>query len=306
MTSHRLQAFASLHWYEACITFLFTFTAKTSELLLAAGLVVSTANFLTDGTVIGNNLDLAHAWAWAQALAIDSSLGVTFYDIFHCIKQRDWIKAALYGLLTLLLAIVAGTITNVDTFSHALHISIPNAMTQVGLDVKILTTLRAVAVVGFVMMSRLKEVSFKDLYEPSLSSLARPQQQPKGQEDLILNQEEVRQLLMARLPADMMNQVMRALAQEKGTTITEERETPLISSPAPLEEGSEPSAEEREEKGSEENALAVKLARAFQELQAEGGRISGRALAKRAHVHRLTCNQWLRERQVEGKGGPEV
>jgi hypothetical protein len=41
--------------YEETITFLFTFTAKTSEVLLAAGLVVSTANFLTDGTVMGHN-----------------------------------------------------------------------------------------------------------------------------------------------------------------------------------------------------------------------------------------------------------
>ncbi len=163
LTEKHIEAFASLHWYEECIKFLFTFTAKTSELLLAAGLVVSTANFLTDGNVIGNNVNLANAWAWAQALAIDSSLGVTFYYIFQCLKRRDWVKAIFYGLLTLLLAIVAGTITNVDTFSHALHTSTASALVQVGFNVKILTTLRSVAVVGFVMMSRLKDVSFKEL-----------------------------------------------------------------------------------------------------------------------------------------------
>src|SRR5205814_2091750 len=108
-----------------------------------------------------------HAWAWAQALAIDSSLGITFYSIIACLKQHDWIKALLYSLLTLLLAIVAGTITNIDTFSHALHTSIASATIQVGFNVKILTTLRAVAVVGFVMMSRLKEVSFRTLYAPA-------------------------------------------------------------------------------------------------------------------------------------------
>jgi len=55
------------------------------------------------------------------------------------------LKALLYGLLTLLLALVAGTITNIDTFSHALHASMTSATSQVGLDLKLLTTLRAIA-----------------------------------------------------------------------------------------------------------------------------------------------------------------
>ncbi len=33
--------------------------------------------------------------------------------------------------------------------------------------------------------------------------------------------------------------------------------------------------------------------RAYQDLETEGKRISGRALAARAHVRRTTCNQWL-------------
>src|SRR5579859_5094822 len=105
----RLHSFASLDWYEAVIKFAFTFTAKTSEVLLAAGLIASTANFLTDGSVMGDNANLTSAWAWAQALAIDSSLGVTCYYLFVNIKQRDWIKVLCYGLLTVLLAVVAGT-----------------------------------------------------------------------------------------------------------------------------------------------------------------------------------------------------
>ena len=37
----------------------------------------------------------------------------------------------------------------------------------------------------------------------------------------------------------------------------------------------------------------IKLMRAYQDLETEGKRISGRALAARAHVRRTTCNQWL-------------
>jgi hypothetical protein len=310
LNKQSLHAFATLHWYEECIKFLFTFTAKTSELLLAAGLVVSTANFLTDGSVMGTNASLAYAWAWAQALAIDSSLGITFYAIFHCIKQRDWLKAILYGLLTLLLAIVAGTITNVDTFSHALHISISGAMSQVGLDVKILTTLRAVAVVGFVMMSRLKDVSFKELYQPTAPSCpsssalasapddsALPNQE--GQQDPSAN--EVAKILSLHLSAEAVAQLAQALAQRGATTVTEEtgsQELPLLA-PGTAASVTGPVTDTEQASGElDEESPEARLTRAYQELQAAGQRISGRALAKQAHVHRMTCNQWLREQHL--------
>ena len=93
--NQRLQAFISLAWYEVLLRFIATFIAKTSELLLAAGLVVSSANFLTDGSVLGTGTFPAEAWAWTQALAIDSSLAVSFYNVLHCCKQRDWTKFIL-------------------------------------------------------------------------------------------------------------------------------------------------------------------------------------------------------------------
>jgi hypothetical protein len=37
------------------------------------------------------------------------------------------------------------------------------------------------------------------------------------------------------------------------------------------------------------------MERAYQELLKEGQKISGRTLAERAHVHRATCVEWLRE-----------
>jgi len=51
----RLRSFASLNWYEETIKFIFSFVTKTSELLLAAGIVISTANFLTDGDVMSHD-----------------------------------------------------------------------------------------------------------------------------------------------------------------------------------------------------------------------------------------------------------
>ena len=60
-----LHTFATLHWYDETIKFIFNFVTKTSELLLAAGIVVSTANFLTDGDVMQGHAGLSEAWAWA-------------------------------------------------------------------------------------------------------------------------------------------------------------------------------------------------------------------------------------------------
>lgn len=61
--SPRLQTFASLHWYDETIKFVFHFVTKTSELLLAIGIIISTANFLTDGTVMRHNTVLSDAWS---------------------------------------------------------------------------------------------------------------------------------------------------------------------------------------------------------------------------------------------------
>src|SRR5690348_12927636 len=176
----RFEEFLSLAWYEELQRFIATFIAKTSELLLAAGLVVSTANFLTDGHVLDN---AGAAAAWVQALALDSSLGISFYYVLQNLKQRDWLKFGLYLVLTGLLTLVAGSITNIDIFSHAIHTTMSNALSRLDFDVGLLSTLRSIAVVGFVLMSRLKDVSFKDLYhakeeEPSASTPAQVPSEP--------------------------------------------------------------------------------------------------------------------------------
>ena len=290
----RLHAFASLAWYEGVITFLFTFAAKTSEVLVAVGLIISTASFLTDGNVMGKNAGLATAWAWVQALAIDSSLGVTFSSVFSALKQRDWLKALCYSLLTGLLAVVAGTITNVDTLSHVTHSSITSATLQLGLNVKFLATLRSVAVVGFILMSRLKGVSFKDWYDTSsATSPSSPRTSPSPE------QTEKTMALIQQVVAEL-------LAQQGRRVVIEEQETPsrlqLPPEQAAQQQESKvapPSPEERHETHLEESRelspeeREARLARAYQELEAEGKRISGRALATRAHMRRSTCNQWL-------------
>lgn len=208
----RLETFLSLTWYEVMLRFLFTFVAKTSEVLLAAGLVVSTANFLTDGSILATHPEVSIAWAWAQALAIDSSLGVSLSYAFLCLKQEEWIRGTLYGLLTLLLAGVAGGITNIDIVSHALHLSMSGAMVQMGINVAILSRLRAIAVIGFILMSRLRDLPAMALQpkmvpEPQQSQAPGPSQKPPIQTMI--------QSLCSQFSGEEMAQILNACIAAK-------------------------------------------------------------------------------------------
>ena len=343
----RFEQFMSLAWYEELLRFIATFVAKTSELLLAAGLVVSTANFLTDGQVL-DNAGAAAAWAWVQALALDSSLGISFYYVLQNLKQRDWLKFGLYLVLTGLLTLVAGSITNVDIFSHAIHTTMSNALSRLGFDLGVLSTLRSIAVVGFVLMSRLKDVSFKDLYqanegEPAASAPAsapvEPVSGPPASEAVrsTLTIEEVALLYRSLRPAPggaytvepAVDQEPLALPQQshdrrQPRQVEQDQIAREPSAPAPAptllhiapvpqlqgEPGTElpaapapsssvapaPQAPDHQSAQGLRPGREERLEQAYQELLAERGKVSARALAERAHIHRSTCAEWLEAR----------
>ena len=158
-----LHSFASLNWYEETIKFIFNFVTKTSELLLAAGIVISTANFLTDGDIMSHNKGLSDAWSWAQALAIDSSLGIVFMNALLAVREREKIKAGVFIALTILLATVAGLITHFDALAHATGLPVSDKSISGAIPLWIMTALRAIAVIGFLLASRLKNISLNEL-----------------------------------------------------------------------------------------------------------------------------------------------
>jgi hypothetical protein len=339
------ERFLSLAWYETLLRFIATFIAKTSELLLAGGLVVSTANFLTDGHVL-DNPGAAGAWAWVQALALDSSLGISFYYVLQSLKQRDWVKFALYLVLTGLLTLVAGSITNVDIFSHAIHTTMSSALTKLGFDVGLLSTLRSIAVVGFVLMSRLKDVSFKDLYqakeeEPSASSPAPVPPEPVSvapasdsarstftieevallyrslhptpggtytvepamdQEPLALPQQsgeqhQPRQVEQVQTTREPSSPALEPALPHEAPLLSREPETEPAAAPAPGSSMAQaPRAPRRKPARDLGPRREERLEHAYRSLLAERGKVSARALAERAYVHRSTCAEWLEAR----------
>ena len=126
---------------------------------------------------------LSVAWAWAQALAIDSSLGIVFVNGFQAAREHDKIKATIYFTLTAMLATVAGLLTHFDALAHATGLPVTSPAISGIIPLWVLTALRAIAVIGFLLVSRLKNVSFskpqdethdQHTLQPGLPQASRP------------------------------------------------------------------------------------------------------------------------------------
>ena len=309
-TRNRLQTFASLQWYDETIKFVFNFVTKTSELLLAAGVVISTANFLTDGDVMSHNKALSDAWSWAQALAIDSSLGIVFMNAFQAVRERDKIKAVIFFILTALLATVAGLITHFDALSHASGLPVTDKGISGIIPLWVMTALRALAVISFLLASRLKQVSFHQLRQDWNQEPVRNQEPPR--ESAVAPQIDYQALAATLVEAmQQVGAIGRVNVVELGATGLPEPKAGAISGSQETEPGTTTGS-------TEEEPVAAKLARMYDAMREERVNqnnqkpISARELARRANVRRSTCSDWLQqygagqaeEHAEEGKPSP--
>jgi hypothetical protein len=169
------QHFIALDWYDSLIEFLFRFVAKTSEPLLAAGLVISAADFLTSGALMRDNQAFSMAWAWTQALAIEASSGVVFVYALHSFRQQDQLKAWLYLVLSLLLALTGGAMLLFQLIANTTGMQ-ENALPH-GLFYT-LAGLRVLVSVSYVYLCRAKHIRFTDLADSSLTKEAQHPQHP--------------------------------------------------------------------------------------------------------------------------------
>lgn len=160
MKQEKWQAFVSLGWYDGLIEFLFRFVAKTSEPLLAAGLVISAADFLTSGALMRGNAQLSMGWAWTQAVAIEASSGVVFVYALHSFRQHDKVKAWLYLVLSILLAITGGAML---MFQLIVNMTGLQERALPGVVFYGLASLRVVVSVSYVYLCRAKYIRFTDL-----------------------------------------------------------------------------------------------------------------------------------------------
>jgi hypothetical protein len=159
--SSKWQSFVSLIWLDGTINFIFRLVAKTSELLLAIGIIISAADFLTDGRLMHNNLVLSDAWAWTQAIAIESSSGVVLMYALQAFKEKDKIKGWLYLILATLLALVGGVMLLTQIILSTTGI---NLVTQGALWFIVgIAIARTVVSIAYVVMCRIKHIRFSGL-----------------------------------------------------------------------------------------------------------------------------------------------
>jgi hypothetical protein len=161
---NKWQHFTGLGWYDGLIEFIFRFVAKTSEPLLAAGLVISAADFLTDGALMRGNAAFSMAWAWTQALAIEASSGVVFVYALQSFRQQDKVKAWLYLVLSILLAITGGAMLLFQLIANTTGMQ--ERMLPGGLFYG-LAVLRVLVSVSYVYLCRAKTIRFTDLADIS-------------------------------------------------------------------------------------------------------------------------------------------
>ena len=290
----RLRVFAKLDWYDEVVRFVFTFVTKTSELLLAAGIIVSTANFLTDGDVMRGHKILSDAWSWSQAVAIDSSLGIVFMNAFQSVRERDKIKAIIYFTLTVLLATVAGLITHFDALAHAAGLSVTDEGVSGILPLWVMTALRSVAVIGFLLASRLKNVSFSQF------RLDWSQGPETGQTPALHEQRSVAPQVDYYALTFALVQAMQQAGVIQSVTVVQQETTTL---PELKAKDTIPTKTEQEGSHQEESA-EVKIMSTYEQIRQErasppnGKTISARELAKRANVRRSTCSEWLQKQGI--------
>jgi len=159
----KMQSFVSLQWYDGVISFLFRFVAKTAEPLLAAGVIVSAADFLQKGQLMAHNAMLAGAWSWTQSIAIEASTGPVLVFALQAFKAEDKVKGWLYSVLAFLLFVVGGAMLLLQLMSNATGL---NETTINPYILYSLFVLRVIVASGVIALACTKQMHFSGLLTP--------------------------------------------------------------------------------------------------------------------------------------------
>lgn len=167
-----LRKFGELKWLKDIKNFILELVVQASEILVIIALVLSMVNFLTGGALMKEISWLSDAWAWLQAVAIDAGFGVVLVSFLDNFKKETRVQCFVYFILTVLLGFNAGAVTYIDSLSSASHL----AMNDPGVNpfpLWVLSLTRAVAVVGFLGVSRIHSYDFTKISVGPLLSMVR-------------------------------------------------------------------------------------------------------------------------------------
>lgn len=159
----------SLNWMDALLRFAFRLTAKGSELLLAVGVILSTANHFQHGALFSVTVPDAHgathlmdtpifdAWAWMQAIGFEASAGVVFEMSLDANRDGDRVKRNVLLWVMAGLAFVGTVMLIMALVESSTGISESDLPPWYGVSMAIL---RGVVSVAYVTVGRVKHRRF--------------------------------------------------------------------------------------------------------------------------------------------------
>jgi hypothetical protein len=203
-----MKQFASIDKIDMVILYTLELVSSISVLLLAFGLIASMANVLTKGSVLTDNLFMQHVWAWTQCIAIDASVAGTIIRTFRYHAERDYVKFALHGLLSILLLFTAAIVSNIESVQQTLNLSLNASYMHVFVPVEALIWVRSLAIVLLIVAHALRHVQ-------------------QGSKHIELARSATQQPTPFVLTPELVDALRAALAQ---VTITEEQQQDLLAS----------------------------------------------------------------------------
>ena len=98
-----MHEFTTIKKLDTAILYGLELVSSLSVLFLAFGLIASMANVLTKGSVLTHNDVMQALYAWTQCIGIDASIPGAIMRTLYFYRQRAWLQAGLYTLLSVLL-----------------------------------------------------------------------------------------------------------------------------------------------------------------------------------------------------------
>src|SRR5947207_15501627 len=89
------------------------------------------SNTLLKGIVLTGNPIMQAIWSVSQCLAVDASIGGTIIRAFRSYNEGERVTTWLYGLLSVLLLLIAAIVGNLDAIEQTLNITLDIAYLHV-------------------------------------------------------------------------------------------------------------------------------------------------------------------------------
>lgn len=130
--------------------------------LLMIGLILSMGNYLLGDAIFLTASWLAVVWVIVQVIAIDANMGLMIAQSVKEFHAGEWVKGAIYLLVSLALLFVAAIIFNTEALQSVIK-------HQVGtvIPVEALTIIRSAAVVALVAINQLGATSLRRQSKPA-------------------------------------------------------------------------------------------------------------------------------------------